>query len=153
MSFDQQSTSDLITLNNEVYTDPLGLGYRPEDTDNVLDTINTPENNTGGETAPEQFNSLLALQEIVPADLNITGEFTGGERDWTLSTMTRPFEDDLDSIRDKFIATLPSGSASVLNIEARTEAISRGEVIFGRYTEITRDDWLAAKNPPSARRR
>ncbi len=93
MSFDRNNPADVLALNTEVFTDPAGMGYTPADGDTgkLLDLLNLPANNVGGQTGvaplrgkdlmlmifqenisgPNQFNIDLMFQ-LCSAELNLT---------------------------------------------------------------------------------
>lgn len=147
MAFDKEDAADLLALKTEVNTDPIAMGYVPANTDKVIKDLNIKSRNVGLETANEMFTSRLARNETKPVDLDVAGMTDGKQLYVIHAVLNHPnLDENLDAYRSKYINQLPALSDSVTDIEARTERITRAEVLFGRYTDITREDWLAARD-------
>ena len=139
MAFDNTDQADLTALNNEVFIDPITMGYvnAPiEKTKELLKYLNEPEKNVGGETAGsatfthevlmETWAPKGALNESVP---------------W-IEALTR--EDDPEPYKDRYLADCGPDSLAAYN--ALVQPLSRAEVLFGQGTVITEQDWFLARD-------
>lgn len=147
--FDVTDPADLLALKTEVNTDPISMGYDANGgTKQILNLLNLPENNVGGETVGESFTPRLMLEILEPGDLTVGGQFTEGEQAWIklLMESSATLDDDIELFRAKFISVFPANSATVTNLAARLRNLSRAEVLFGEGTSISRNDWFAARD-------
>jgi len=152
MSFDRNNPVHLAALKTEVNTDPNGYGYVPDSTqEGVLDIINLkrPEitvskPNIG--SAGVRSSCTYAAYDGLAID----------EQEW-LRWMTPASNDENMVVTTDLRERLTGGSASIWAPADRVEMIaamlalididgSRSEEMFGIYTNISRDDWIAARD-------
>ena len=145
MAFDQTNQTDLNALKSEVINDPLGMGYNPDDTNGLLRLLNDPDNNVGGETTGADLTVALLLEAIDPSDF-VGNQVTDGERVYLQAFMIRDLSDNIEAYRAKIVSALPAQSGTVAALNAQSRPLSRGEVLFGEETSISRQDWIAARD-------
>ena len=142
--FDRTDPADLLALQTEVATDPLGMGYVPEvGTTAFLDLLNNPAKNLGGEIAQVLLTSGVLLDVLVPSDLN-EKKVGDGERRFIEAMINRDFETDIERYREQIREALLLDSETVFAIDTIMEPISRAQVLFGRLTVISSADLSAA---------
>lgn len=146
MAFDRSNQADLTALKTEVETDPIAMGYDPAgSTALILKLLNDPANNVGGETIAPKLSTRLLLEAIDPADL-ISAQVDAGELAFLESFMNRDLEMEFDEFRTKITGVFQANQTSRQNLEAQTRPLSRAEVLFGEFTNISREDWFAARD-------
>ena len=141
MSYDINNPADLQALNTEVYTDPIGMGYAAapiEKTKELLKLLNQASNNVGGETSGPIFTREILMEVWEPK-----GTLNEGMQ-WIEAlaagaTIGTPAEDEA-----KF-RTFAS-PASLTKLDAIIYALSRAEVLFGKGTVLSENDWFAARD-------
>ena len=140
--FDRTDPADLLALQTEQASDPIGMGYAAVDgsTQETLDLFNDPAKNVGGETAQVLITSGVLLDVLVPSDLD---EIDDGERSYIEALINRDFETDIERYREQIREALEIDSETVFAMDTLMERISRAEVLFGRSTVISRTDWAA----------
>ncbi len=153
MPFDRTNPADLQALQTEVNTDPIGMGYAAviEQTTLLLKLLNDPANNVGGETAQAILSPRLILDVISPDDLTPSGQFSQGELEWVKMLVHYGLiegdpDANLEQFRAKFTNVFPANSTTRIDLVSRTAPLSRAEVLFGQGTELTREDWFAARD-------
>ena len=153
MAFDRTNPTDLAALNTEMFTDPLGLGYQPENTDYSLNLINATN---ASYSVTKDFISSKDIRSATTYDAynNILAD----EQEW-LRWMTGSGgegENDVKVTADLKTQLTGPDAASIWAAANRTEMNaamlaltdvpgSRAEVLFGYGTLISKDDWIAAK--------
>ena len=146
MAFDQTDSADLLALKTEVTTDPLGLGYNPDNSNDVVKILNDPAANTGGETANQTLTPRILLEQVVLADYD-SNQVTDGERRYIEAFFNRQnLDENIDAFRNKIRDAFKTNSTTVANIDALVRPLSRAEVLFGADTVLSRSDWLAARD-------
>jgi hypothetical protein len=147
MAFDRTDPADLAALKTEVTTDPIAMGYDPTGaTTLILKLLNDPAVNVGGETAARPFDVAAMLDALDPTELDAQ-QTTVGTDGYVQALISSSLGGvDIEPYRAKFRALFAANSATVLALDAQTAALSRGEVLFGQGTTITRDDWIAARD-------
>ena len=142
MAFDRTNPADLAALKTEVNTDPITMGYDPTgSTAQLLKLLNDPAENLGGETAARVFDISALLDALDPADLD--AQQTNAHAAQWINTIVQ--NGDTEPYKNKFRDLFAANSATVTALDAQVSALSRGEVLFGQATNITREDWFAAR--------
>lgn len=145
MSFDRTNPADLATLKTEVNTDPIGMGYNPDNTQQVIKPINDPDSNVGGETQSRPFNVSAMLDALVPADYDAQQTATDAAT-YVHTLVEYGAYGDIAPYKTKFRDLFAANSDTVAALDAQISPLSRAEVLFGIGTIITRDDWIAARD-------
>ena len=148
MAFDRTSQADLDALHTEVFTDPITMGYNPTgNTQQLLQLLNDPNNNVGGETTGDRLTVGLLFDAALaaPDDLNVIGQFSEGDQIIIMQFLQQDLSKDIEEYRSRIEAILPNGTM-LTTLQSQTRAISRAEVLFGVGTTISRDDWTAARD-------
>ena len=141
MSFDNTDPVQLQELNDEVYLDPIGMGYASapiEKTKELLNLLNDPANNVGGETDGPIFTHEILMQVWKPKG---TKE-EGGPWIEALAAGATTGSTTTDEQQFRVFASDESTTA----LDAIITALSRAEVLWGQGTTITEDDWFAARD-------
>ena len=149
MSFDRSDPADLLALKTEVNSDPIGMGYDATGpTKAILDLLNEPASNVGGETTGEDLTVNLLLAAIDPNELTVGGQFTEGELAWLKLVVesTQSPEENIEQHRAKITALFQPSDQTRVDLEAQSRAMSRAEVRFGIGTNISRQDWFSARD-------
>jgi len=154
MSFDRNDPADLLALKTEINTDPDGLGYVPENTNDGITLINAIS-----------ASYIVSKPKISASDVRSTTTYDAynnlaiDEQEWIRwMTGSNGFDEENMAVTPDLIAQLTGpGSASIWAPADRTEMNaamlslidvdgSRAQDLFGYDTSISRDDWLAAVN-------
>lgn len=152
MAFDRTNSADLTALKDEVANDPISMGYQPvENTNDLLNLLNGPDNNVGGETSTERDFSGHDLLEICAANESeylavITSDLRSAFVQSIFAIGPEPvparFKNEIMGLFS--IANAPTIRAAI--IAETTGLMSRAEVLFGDDTHITKRDWAAARD-------
>ena len=147
MAFDVTDPADLLALQVEQATDPIGMGYAAVDgsTGRTLALFNDPEKNVGGETTNVELTTGVLLDVMVPSDLGAQ-QVDDGERRYIEALMNRPFDEMIERWRVQIRNAFRTNSATVAAIDALFRTMSRAEVLFGVGTVISKSDWFAARD-------
>ena len=148
--FDRTDPADLLALQIEEASDPIGMGYLHDGaTAPLLNQFNNPDKNVGGEIAQVLLTTGVLLDALVPSDLN-EKKVGDGERRFIEAMINRDFDTDIERYREQIRETLEIDSETVFAIDTLMEPISRAEVLFGKSTVISSQDWSAARDfvPP-----
>ena len=153
--FDLTDPADLLALQTEHATDPIGMGYAAEVNSLVLvkvetELLNNPAKNVGEETSQVLLTTGGLLDVLVASDLN-DKKVGDGERRYIEAMINRDFKTDIEHYREQIREALLLDSETVFAIDTHMERISRAEVLFGRGTVISVQEWRAARDfvPPS----
>lgn len=148
MSFDRQNTAHLAALKAEVFDDPTGMGYDPTGgTDALLALLNKPENNVGGESINRPTEELDIPDIAAVIDSAEFAALSAYDQQWVIMFINRPAEEMLRPYQAKFLQLFGAQSATRAAVLAlRAKAASRGEILFGVNTMISREDWFAARD-------
>jgi hypothetical protein len=135
--FDRTDPADLQALQTEVNTDPISMGYAAvvDKTKELLDLLNNPSNNVGGETAGAEFTHEVLMQTWEPK--GTLNEHLPWIEALTREADPRPYES---------IYRANASPASITALDALIVPLSRAEVLFGQGTVITEADWFAARD-------
>jgi hypothetical protein len=145
MGYDATNQTDLLVLNSEVNDDPISMGYVPDGpTQDILDLLNIPANNVGGETTPREFSVQAMLDALDPTEYGAPGTSVGAAQ--YVGTLSTTQGIDVAAYKTKFRDMFESSSATVTALDAQVTALSRAEVLFGVGTVITEEDWYAARD-------
>lgn len=147
MAFDNTNPTDLLALQTEVNTDPIGMDYAAvvDQTNLLLKLLNDPANNVGGETAARPFDVYAMLDALDPADYDAQQTVTGAPN-YVHTLVELAGFSDISIYKTKFRSLFAANSATVTALDAQTSPLSRAEVLFGQGTLLTRDDWAAARD-------
>lgn len=146
MAFDSTNPADLLALKTEVTTDPIGMGYDPAaPTAQILKLLNDPASNVGGDTANRPFDAAAMMDALDPSDFDAQQTVTGAPN-YVHTLVELAAFNDITPYKAKFRSLFAGNSATVVALDAQTVALSRAEVLFGQGTNITRDDWIAARD-------
>ena len=146
--FDRTDPADLLSLKTEVNTDPIAMGYAAaiNSTAQLLKLLNDPANNVGGETTNVELTAEVLLDVIDTADF-ASNQVDQGERDWIKMCFDYALSGiSIEKYRAKIQGIFQVNSQTNQNINNLTRPLSRGEVLFGAGTVISRDDWIAARD-------
>lgn len=148
MAFDRTDPADLAALKSEVEVDPIGMGYAAviDKTKDLLELLNEPANNVGGETAARVFDVFAMLDAFDPTDLDDNQTVNGAANYVHILVELWNAERSITAYKDKFRSCFAPTSATVVALDAQNAALSRAEVLFGQGTIITKDDWFAARD-------
>lgn len=145
MAFDRGNPADLAALKSEVELDPITMGYDALNPNQLVRLLNDPADNVGGETTAETLNVARLLDVVDMADFDAP-QVTDGERRFIESFLNRDFNEDIDRWKAKIQSAFQSNSGTSDAIDALVRPLSRGEVLFGDGTVLTREDWYAARD-------
>ena len=151
MSFDNTNPAHLAELKSEVEIDPIGMGYAalpPGSGRHLLNALNDPDNNVGGEIDARVFDLGALMDALNPQDFAVQQTSTGAMEytQMLVSIATAGFGGVIDIFKSKWRGMFPSNSDTVIALDAQTVPLSRGEVLWGQGTVITQDDWIAARD-------
>lgn len=149
MAFDRTNQADLNALKTEVETDPISMGYNPTGgTQPLLNLLNDPSNNVGGETTAETLtvDGLLDAIASSPDDASVDAQFSDGLQLFIGKLLNRDLETDIEQYRAAIQSSMQVNNPIRVFMEAQTRALSRAEVLFGVDTVISREDWFAARD-------
>ena len=149
MAFDATNQADLDALKSEIVNDPLVMGYEPTgSTQQLLRLLNDPSENVGGETTTSDLTVELLFDAFMesPGDLDIGGQFTSGDQFVLQSLLSQELGTDISKYRPQITAILPNSSTVKTTLDSQVRALSRAEVLFGVDTNISRQDWFAARD-------
>lgn len=154
MAFDNTDPADLLALNTEMFTDPLALGYEPENTTVSLNIINA--------VSP---SFTVSKPKISAAEIRSTCTYDAynnlsiDEQEWIrwMTGSNGTNEENVIVTVDLRTQLTGPGLASIwapANRDEMNAAMldlidvdgSRAEDLFGYATNITSADWIAAKN-------
>lgn len=156
MSFDRNSTADLAALKSEVENDPNGKGYDPlGGTQDLLDLLNAKT-----ETVSKPMISSNDIRAVTYYQAYNT--LAQDEQEWLVWITSSGNENDVTvtaDLRERLTGETGGGSSNSSiwansqrsTIEPLMLALidvpgSRAEVLFGFGTNISRDDWFAARD-------
>lgn len=144
MAFDRTDPTELAALKSEVTTDPIAMGYNPAgNTQTLLRLLNDPDNNVGGDTVARAFDATALLDALDPTDFN--AQQTDAGADVYTHTLVS-FGGDISGYKAKWRSLFAANSGTVLALDAQTSPLSRAEVLFGQGTNISKEDWYAARD-------
>ena len=155
MAFDRTDSADLAALQSEVNTDPLAIGYDPNGpTQDLLDLLNAKNYTV---SKPKISQALVRSTCTYDAYNNLAID----EQEW-IQWMTGSNGSDDETLPvtadlRQQLAGDPTATGSIWAVADRTAMNaamlalidvpgSRAEVLFGYGTNITRADWLAARD-------
>lgn len=134
---------DYDALATEIGTDPQGLGYSGNSDHQIAEILNTK--GLSGETIEPQFVSADELQRAVVGAEYLT--LTDVQRELWLAILTAAAAGERGvavgdpDIRGQVLAIWTAGSTTRSNLAAlQTRDASRGEILFGEGTQVTRLD-------------
>ena len=155
MSFDRTNPTHLAELKAEVQTDPVTMGYDVNNIHDIRNKINTPSSNVGNDNRTDaEFtgDDLLASIAVNPSEYAVVVSAH------TQSAIRTTFVEALIARQDglipkRFHATIlaifTAANASTIRtamIAHATSPISRAEVLWGNDTQISKQDWYAARD-------
>ena len=156
MAFDHTNQDHLNQLKTEVETDPIGMGYVPDSTKaGVIDPINDPARNVGGETtgAPLTRNLLMDAIMTAPAEFVAGPQFTEGDFNAVKAVLDLEDVDfgangNIEKYRAVITAAFDSNNTRTIHTALinQSKALSRAEVLFGLGVEITQQGWFTARD-------
>jgi len=147
--FDRGDPADLLSLQTEVTTDPIAMGYDASGpTQPLLKLLNDAALNVGGDTAGRLFDVESMMDAYDPQDLDAQQAPPGLAN--YVHTLVEVFGSGIEIAQYKaqfraLFALIPN-STTVSALDAQTVALSRAEVLFGQGTVISREDWTAARD-------
>lgn len=146
MAFDRTNPTDLLALQTELNTDPIGMGYASVNNNNVLTTmLNDPDQNVGGDTVSREFDAYAMLDALDPTELDDqqTNAFAANYSHMLLEISTF---NSIEDYKSKWRSMFQANSNTVVALDAQVRALSRAEVLFGTNTVLVKDDVAAALN-------
>lgn len=149
MAFDRTNQAHLNALLSEVTNDPLAIGYNPTGgTTPLLNLLNDPSSNVGGETTGERLTagSLLDAIGTSPDDASVDAQFSDGLQFFLNRLLEQDLDTDLEKYRVQIQSSMQANNPIRTALEAQSRTMSRAEVLFGVDTFISRDDWIAARD-------
>jgi hypothetical protein len=149
MAFDQTNTTHLVTLRDEVANDPIGMGYS-SNTTLLLRQLTEGALNVGGETTGDDLTVNLLLDAIAadPGELTVGGQFSQGKLEFIKLVVESSLEaqENIERHRAAITNLFQPQDAIRMALEGQSRLLSRAEVLFGVDTEITKDNWYAARD-------
>lgn len=149
MAFDRTNPTHLQELKDEVNVDPLSMGYAAvlDQTNQLLKLLNDPASNVGGDTTTRLFDPEALLDALDPADLESQQTNTAAAEYSSMLISSHLIGGlDMETYKVKWRGMFQSNSLTVQALDAQTTALSRAEVLWGQFTQITREDWFAARD-------
>lgn len=146
MSFDRTDPADWLALKAEVATDPIGMGYDlAGPTQQIIKLLNDPDLNVGGDTASRPFDASAMLDALDPTEFE-SPQTGAGAPNYVHTLVEMATIGSIEGYKAKFRGMFAANSATVVALDAQNVALSRAEVLFGQGTNISRDDWFAARD-------
>jgi hypothetical protein len=145
MAFIVTKPADLLALKDELAL----VEYAPylDETKKLLRMFNDPAKNAGG----ENISTPLSLMTIASVGMEIEGgEFsslTTYDKIWLRTLISRPVDEEMAPFVKKFRAMFAPASLTMQAVDlVRSHPASRGEIMFGAGTMITRYDVNTARD-------
>lgn len=151
MAFDRNDPADLASLKSEVLTDPIAMGYSPDSTQDTLKKLNDPDNNVGDGSPGQEtevsrvFDAAAMMDALDPTEYDAQQTVTGAPN-YVHTLVEMAAFGDISAYKAKFRSMFAGNSATVAALDAQVQQISRAEALFGAGTNISRDDWFAARD-------
>lgn len=152
MTFDVGNPSHLTTLKTEVETDPLLFGYATVQNDTqlvallndaALNLVKDPAN----ATVTRAFDARAMLDALDPANLDAQQTNTHAmEYIHALLHAEAGLAIPIAPHKAKFEGLFAANSSTRTALAAQITTLTRGEVLFGAGTIISRFDWGAARD-------
>ena len=149
MAFDNTDPIQLAALNSEVTEDPIGIGYSAviNNTRAVLEKLNDPAQNVGGETINRPIEELTISEVAGVIDSVEYDALSAYDKEWVKMFITRPLGENLTLYQTKFLALFgPASDTRNAANALRVKNASRAEILFGVNTFISRVDWVTARD-------
>ncbi len=153
MPFDRTNTTHLVSLQNEVNNDPELVGYAAvvSETAKLLDLLNleanNPQVNDTVNVPFDEFPLYDGMDEIHKPEYNALNGF---DKDIIYGMMCAAMQDPtltFGHAKKLFRKAFGTESTTWANVkDDRAVHASRAEVLFGRDTVLTREDWFAARD-------
>lgn len=146
MAYDRNDPADLAALKAEAETDPISMGYDiTGPTQQLLKQFNDPALNVGGDVAARLFDVSAMLDALDPTEFDAP-QTEAGAAQYTHILVELGAYDSIEQYKPKWRNMFAANSATIVALDAQTSPLSRGEVLFGAGTNISRDDWFAARD-------
>ena len=144
--FDRNNPADLASLKSEVNTDPISMGYDPVGpTQQILKLLNESDNNVGADTISRPFDASAMIDALVPTELDAQ-QTNAKAAEYTHILVELAAFSDISVYKTKWRSMFAANSDTVAALDAQVRAISRAEVLFGAGTNISKEDWFAARD-------
>lgn len=149
MAFNRENPTHLATLKTEVNADPTGMDYAAAqgETKVILAKLNDPDLNVGNDTINRPTEELDIPDIAAVIDETEYASLSEFDKIWVQMLINQPADVMLKPFQSKFVEVFPNGSATLTAVLAlRQKDASRAEVLFGVNTEISKQDWFAARD-------
>ena len=143
MAFDRNDPAQVLALFNEWNLDPASVGYATSNnTVQLLNLTNEPENNPGGETLATPFSPQSLMDALDPTEYE-SPQTVAGAPNYVHTLIELGAFNSIEPYKAKFRSMFAANSATVTTLDAQTVPLSRADVLWGYETNITRDDYAA----------
>ena len=142
---ERNDPADLQALKDEVNNDPAGRGYAAvlENIDELVALINEDI----GASFTIDIEDLNVSEVAEAVDVTEYGSLAEYDKEWIKMLINKDEEVMLMPYRSKFLSVFPGGGDTRTAVVALlNRSGSRAEVLFGINTEISRQDWIAARD-------
>ena len=146
MAYDINDPADLAALKSEATTDPIGMGYDINGaTQQLLKQFNDPALNVNGDVSARAFSAESLMDALDPTEFD-SPQTQAEAAQYSHILVEMAAYSDIEPYKAKWRAMFAANSATVAALDSQTSALSRAEVLFGAGTNISRDDWFAARD-------
>ena len=148
MAFNINNPADLLALKNEIGLDPIGQDYAAAQggTKIILDKLNVSGQNVGGETINRPVEELDIPDIAAVIDEAEYAALSEYDKEWVKMFIARPADEVLKPYQSKFATIFAASTTLTAALALRSKQASRAEVLFGVNTDISRQDWFAARD-------
>jgi len=139
--FDQNNPDDLVLFRDEVTLDPITMGYSAlpsTDTKKLLNHINDEAENV---ELPKPTAGAIFSHEVLMQTCEFKG--TQNEQGPWVQALLQEFG-DVAQYEAKYRATC--GADALAALDALIYPLSRAEVLFGKGTVLSDNDWHASRD-------
>lgn len=145
--FDRNDPADLASLKSEAETDPIAMGYDINGpTQKLLQQFNEAALNVNGDVAARDFDSTSMLDALEPVDFDAQQTSAGADVYTHILVEHTNTGNSIEPYKAKWRGLFAGQSDTVAALDAQTSPLSRGEVLYGQGTIISREDWFAARD-------
>lgn len=146
MAFDRFNQDHLNQLKTEIVNDPITMGYGDiGNTSQNRRLLNDPASNVGGESVQIALTTETLHQAIEIADYTSTQVGDAG-RSYLENFLVMPFETVIEQFRSKIESVFQPADQTRTNLDNQNRPLSRAEVRWGEGTDISKDDYIAARD-------
>jgi len=131
-----RNAANLLALKNEVINDPLAIGYAGNNTQGLLDLLNLPANNPGGESSTNRiFTGFDLLESCTTSNAEYDAAVNTPLRILLVESLVRLNEESVPvRFKNELMGVFSNALAPTIRAAIIAEATgpqSRAEVLFG----------------------